>query len=192
MHAYMHPFTRSSAHPSIGGPCIHPFMHPLIGHARWKSSSCKVERQLMQGGKAACARSKSSMCKGEGHHLLAQGNLFKQGFGAWGQVGLSQALGRLGVWAQQFCLEILTLYPHGVKSADTHGTIPTFTWACLPCRLLLNKLHLLSIYVDLQQSEGSLLRSRSSAGMLCNIEAICNALLASVIVKQAGKDDPTA
>ncbi len=76
------------------------------------------------------------MCKGKGHDLLAQGNLFKQGLGAWGQVGLSQSLGRLGVWAQQFCLEILTLHPHGVKPAYTHDTIPKFTLACLPCRLL--------------------------------------------------------
>ena len=117
IHASMHLFISSSLHASI-------------------DRACKVERQLVQNGKAAHGRSQRSMCKGKGHHLLAQGNLFKQGLGAWGQVGLSQALRRLGVWAQQFCLEILTLHPHGVKPVYTHETISKFILACLPCRLL--------------------------------------------------------
>ena len=154
MHGQMHPCTRSSTHLSTNNLYIHLSMHPLIGHARWKGSSCKVERHHKQGGKAAHARSKRSMCKGQGHHLLAQGNLFKQGLGAWGQVGLSQSLGRLGVWAQQFCLEILALHPHGVKSAYTFKTISTFTLTCLPYRLLLNKVHMISEYVALAAVRG--------------------------------------
>ncbi len=124
-HACIHASIQSCSNSSLHWQPIHSSIHACIDRA------CKVERQLMQGGKAAHARSKRSMCKGKRRHLLAQGNFFKQGLGAWGQVGLSQALRRLGVWAQQFCLEVLTLYPHGIKSACTNGTLNPKPWlAC--------------------------------------------------------------
>lgn len=52
---------------------------------------------------------------GGGNYLLAQGNLFEQGLGAGRQVGLSEALGRLGVGPQQVGLEVLALHSHGIK-----------------------------------------------------------------------------
>ena len=63
----------------------------------------------------------------EGGHLLTQGHLFQQGFGARRQVGLPQTLGRLGVGPQQICLEVLTLNTHGIKSAHTLSVLAGFT-----------------------------------------------------------------
>ena len=56
---------------------------------------------------------------GWGGYLLAQGHLFQQGLGARGEVGFPQALGGLGVGAQQVGLEVLPLDAHGVKPACT-------------------------------------------------------------------------